>query len=113
MSPSDHTDDLGSAKPIRVAVPDYVYPLIPTFLGNRRADIATIRAALTRQDYGTIRLLGHRMKGDGGSYGLDRITEIGADLETAAMVPDLAAMHRSLEDLEDFVARLEVTKQEP
>lgn len=112
MNPSGRPRDPEPHGPIRIAVPDYVYPLIPGFLGNRRHDIATIRHALSRQDYGTIRLLGHRMKGDGGSYGLDRISEIGAALETAAGLPDAESMHRSLEDLEDFVARLEVTKQE-
>lgn len=100
-------------EPIRVAVPDYVYPLIPSFLDNRRDDISTIRDALARQDYGTIRLLGHRMKGDGGSYGLDRITEIGAALEEAAAGPDVEGIRRSLDDLSDFVTRLEVTKQTP
>ncbi len=111
MSPSEHSPDPEAAEPIRVTVPDYVYPLIPSFLSNRRHDIATIRDALARQDYGTIRLLGHRMKGDGGSYGLDRISEIGAALEQAAVVPDVQGMHRSLEDLADFVARLKVSNQ--
>lgn len=113
MSPSERAHDPDAADPIRVAVPDYVFPLIPSFLANRRHDIATIRDALVRQDYGTIRLLGHRMKGDGGSFGLDRITEIGAALERAAVAPDVEGMRRSLEDLADFVARLEVFKQEP
>ncbi len=113
MSPFERTHDSDSAEPIRIAVPDYVFPLMPSFLDNRREDIATIRDALARQDYGTVRLLGHRMRGDGGSYGLDRISEIGAALEQAAGVPDVEGMHRSLEDLTDFVARLEVIKQEP
>lgn len=112
MSRSDHPHDTGPTGPIRIAVPDYVYPLIPSFLDNRRHDIATIRDALARQDYGTIRLLGHRMKGDGGSFGLDRISEIGAAFEQAAVLPDVAGMRRSLEELADFVARLEVTKQD-
>lgn len=113
MNPSDHTHDAEPSGPIRIVVPDYVYALIPSFLDNRRHDIATIRDALARQDYGTIRLLGHRMKGDGGSFGLDRISEIGAALEEAAGIADVEGMHRSLEELVDFVARLEVTKQEP
>lgn len=113
MTPSERTHEREPAGPIRIAVPDYVYPLIPSFLSNRRHDIATIRDALSRQDYGTIRLLGHRMKGDGGSYGLDRISEIGAALEQAAGIPDVDGMRRSVEDLADFVARVEVTKQDP
>ena len=112
MSPSEGSPDPEAVEPIRVAVPDYVYPLIPSFLGNRRRDIATIRDALARQDFGTVRLLGHRMKGDGGSYGLDRISEIGTALEQAAVGTDVEGMRRSLEDLEDFVARLEVIKRQ-
>lgn len=112
MSPSEHTHEPDPGEPIRVAVPDYAYPLIPSFLDNRRHDIAMIRDALARQDYGTIRLLGHRMRGDGGSYGLERISELGAALEGAAVGPDIEAMHRALDDLADYVARLEVTKEE-
>jgi HPt (histidine-containing phosphotransfer) domain-containing protein len=44
--------------------------LIPEFLDNRRSDVESIRGALANDDYETIRVLGHSMKGSGGGYGV-------------------------------------------
>ncbi|MGZ8404531.1 MAG: Hpt domain-containing protein, partial [Nitrospira sp.] len=52
--------------------------IVPIFLDNRKRDIQTLRNALSKQDLRTVQTLGHRMKGDGGGFGFDRITEIGA-----------------------------------
>jgi HPt (histidine-containing phosphotransfer) domain-containing protein len=43
-----------------------------------------VTAALERGDFENVRILGHNMKGSGGGYGFDRISEIGASLEEAA-----------------------------
>jgi PAS domain S-box-containing protein len=59
--------------------------LVPGFLESRRRDIATITAALEHSDYDNVRSLGHNMKGSGAGYGFNRITEIGASLEEAAV----------------------------
>ena len=58
--------------------------LIPGFLENRSKDIKAMSEALTQGDFETIRVLGHSMKGAGGSYGFDPITGIGKSLEQAA-----------------------------
>ena len=100
-------------EPIHVAVPDYVYPLIPRFLDNRRHDLATLRAAVARQDYETIRSLGHRMKGDGGSYGLPRVSDIGQRLERAAAQGDDTGIRAALDELADFVSRVQVSREPP
>jgi HPt (histidine-containing phosphotransfer) domain-containing protein len=59
--------------------------IVPGFLGNRRKDTASITEAVTRGDFETVRILGHSMKGSGGSYGFDAITDIGKRLEQAAL----------------------------
>ena len=51
--------------------------LIPGYLENRKKDVVEILNCLNRRDYETIRSLGHKMKGSGGGYGFDTITEIG------------------------------------
>jgi HPt (histidine-containing phosphotransfer) domain-containing protein len=58
---------------------------VPGFLASRRRDIDTITVALEHSDYDNIRSLGHNMKGSGAGYGFNRITEIGASLEEAAV----------------------------
>jgi hypothetical protein len=48
------------------------------------------------------------MKGEGGSYGLDAITDFGRDLEQAGKEKDFDAAQRLGRDLTDFLERLEI-----
>lgn len=82
--------------------------IVPGFLANRRRDLTIIDACLQQGDLNTIRLLGHRMKGDGGGYGFDQISVIGDRLEQAAMAHNLSALHDQLKGLKDFLARVEI-----
>ena len=42
------------------------------------------RAALAGSDHDALRVLGHRLKGSGGGYGISQLTEIGTRIEEAA-----------------------------
>jgi HPt (histidine-containing phosphotransfer) domain-containing protein len=82
--------------------------IVPNFLANRRKDLHTLRHALHNADFSTIQMLGHRMKGDGGGYGFDRISELGTAMEHAALRHDHAAAETYIAELEDFLARLQI-----
>jgi HPt (histidine-containing phosphotransfer) domain-containing protein len=82
--------------------------IVPGFLANRRRDIQTLRHALADKDFGTIQMLGHRMSGDGGGYGLDQISEIGGALELAAAQQDYATSKRHIMQLEDFLTHVRI-----
>lgn len=82
--------------------------IVPIFLGNRKKDVQTLRNALSNQDLRTIQTLGHRMKGDGGGFGFDRITEIGAAMERAAQLEDHSTIEQHIVQLEDFLKRVTV-----
>jgi hypothetical protein len=47
------------------------------------------------------------MKGVGGGYGFDEITEIGATLESAAKLCDGGVIQQQLARLETYLARVE------
>jgi len=81
--------------------------LIPGFLSNRAKDVESIRALLDSDDLDQIRILGHSMKGAGGGYGFDRITEIGGVIETAALAGDVSVIRDANEQLADYLARVE------
>jgi len=85
--------------------------IVPIFLANRRKDLQTLRDALAAQDFMTIHTLGHRMKGDGGGYGFDQISMIGAVMELAAKRQDHQALELHIAELEDFLKRIEVVYQ--
>lgn len=82
--------------------------LIPGFLDNRRRDVEKLRAALAAGDFATVRITGHSMKGAGGGYGFQPITDIGAVIERAAMASDAAAAAAGIDDLAAYLARVEV-----
>jgi len=67
-----------------VTVDEDLQDLIPGYLENRRKDAEELQKALARSDFEVIRVLGHKMKGSGGGYGFDEISEIGRALEDAA-----------------------------
>ncbi len=69
---------------VHVNVDQDLQDIIPGFLERRGEDVASILEGLEQGDYETIRYLGHSMKGAGGGYGFDAITEMGRDLERAA-----------------------------
>jgi len=82
--------------------------IVPIFLENRAHDLQTLRDALTRQDFVTIQNLGHQLKGNGGGYGFDRITEIGATMEQAAKQKDYSLSEQQILHLEEFLRRVHV-----
>ena len=82
--------------------------IVPGFLANRQRDLTTIEACHKQGDLNTIRLLGHRMKGDGGGYGFDQISTIGHHLEEAALAKDFLGLQHQQQDLRTFLARVTV-----
>ena len=82
--------------------------LIPGFLENRRKDVKTLEMAMGKGDYETIRILGHSMKGSGGGYGFDIITDIGRSLEEAAKVMNPDEILRCVNELSYYLERVEV-----
>ena len=82
--------------------------IVPGFLANRQRDLVTIEGCLKQGDLNTIRMLGHRMKGDGGGYGFDQISSIGDDLEQAVMVQNVPLIEKQVGLLKDFLSRVEV-----
>jgi len=66
--------------------------LVPTFLAARRKDVDVLEQALEEGDLETVRRLGHQMKGCGTPYGFPRITELGMELERAAIQEDMATI---------------------
>jgi len=65
------------------ADPEYA-DLIREFMQDMRSRPDTLAKALHARDYQAIRVLGHQMHGEGGTFGFDAISTFGAELEKAA-----------------------------
>lgn len=80
--------------------------LLSDYLAHRRADIATLWKALPGGSWTLVCRLGHDMKGSGRMYGLPRVSELGARLESAGMASDGREAALAVSSLESFVARV-------
>ncbi len=99
---------MGSGQPIVVHIDQDLSDLVPGFLNRKREDARAILAAVEHRDPEAIARLGHKMKGEGGSYGLDAITDFGRGLEQAGNDNDLDAAWRLGSDLTNFLERLKI-----
>lgn len=102
------TSDTNASAKVTVSIDPDLAEIIPGFLENRRRDVQFLQSALQQSDFKTIRVLGHRMKGDGGGYGFDTISAIGEALELAAVRQDRQAIERRTSELNDYLTRLDV-----
>ncbi len=82
--------------------------LIPGYLENRRQECETVLQLLDKGDYDAIRVIGHTMKGVGGGYGFDAITDMGRALEEAAKQQDAAAIRQVVSQLEQYLQAIEI-----
>ena len=96
------------ANTLTVHIDQGLEEIVPGFLDNRRRDVQMLKTALQQNNLAQIHIIGHRMKGDGGGYGFDAISKMGAALEQAAAREDLDAIRRHTAELVDFLARVTV-----
>ncbi|HOW55128.1 MAG TPA: Hpt domain-containing protein [Syntrophorhabdaceae bacterium] len=93
---------------ITVRIDRELEDLIPGYLENRRKDTESIRQALKKEDLEAIRVIGHTMKGSGGGYGFDRITDIGRTLEEAARSGDKSVILRQTLELSEYLDHIDI-----
>lgn len=100
-------DSANSGKIVVKVDPD-IQELIPEFLKNRNEDVAKIFSALKTNNFRTIETVGHQMKGSGGGYGFQRLSEIGASLESEAKNENSEKVWDLTTQLSDYLKRLEI-----
>ena len=93
---------------ITVEVNSELQSIVPEFLENRKKDCLLIISLLEGNSFSEIRSLGHRMKGAGGSFGFDDISEIGEAIERAALAADKETISSSVLQLSIYLERVVV-----
>ncbi len=101
-------DQDSQSKKNRIRIDPDIKDLIPDYLKNRRDDLVIYQKALKAGDFGSITVRGHSMKGSGGAYGFDDLSNIGRAIENAAKNKDKESVRQSMNDLADFLKNLEV-----
>lgn len=82
--------------------------LIPIFLENRYEEINKIKSAISEKDFETIKKIGHTIKGVGGGYGFDYVTELGYKIEKAAKISDEHLLIELINELETHLNNVEI-----
>ena len=96
------------SEPINVTVAKDLEDLVPTFMKNRGKELEALRVALAGGDFEQMRQLGHRMKGVGISYGFDKVSLLGKQIEDGAKAGDRAGLDARLVEYADYLARVKI-----
>ena len=97
-----------SEEKITVEVDEDLEDLIPGFLENRKADISKLRQAAETADFENLRSIGHSLKGVGGGYGFETMSELGAQIETAAKSQQLDEIKDCIDQLDKYLQHVEI-----
>jgi len=108
VAPASSNGESSRGSAILVHANPKLTDLIPGFLQNRRHDVAAMLYALNMGDFAIVENLGHGMKGAGGSWGFQGITDIGTALERAAESADNEGSRKWVDELSRYLDRVEV-----
>ena len=86
--------------------------LIPQFLENREEDIKNLEKLLEESKFEQIRIIGHSMKGSGGGYGFDYLTQIGSQIEKHAELKNREEIEKLIRDLKDYLSNIEIVYED-
>ncbi len=84
--------------------------LIPDFLTRKRGDLQILKDALESGDLTAIARLGHKIKGEGGSFGFNAMSDIGAALEIAGKKGDAASSRQLVADLSEYLEKVDIVE---
>jgi HPt (histidine-containing phosphotransfer) domain-containing protein len=82
--------------------------LMPLFMETRQRDMEGLAKGLAFNDFAALRVIGHGMKGSGGAFGFQLVTDIGDIIEASALKNDATTIEQQFTVLRDYLARVEV-----
>ncbi|HSR56832.1 MAG TPA: Hpt domain-containing protein [Candidatus Binataceae bacterium] len=91
-----------------VEVDPEIKDLIPGYLARKRADVERIQSALAAGNFAAVATVAHKLKGEGGGFGLDELSEMSAALERAAKAGDGDDARRLAGRISDYINTVEV-----
>lgn len=94
---------------VSLQAPNGIPPrLVADYLKNCSKGLQSLKAAVAQSDYEQTRVLGHRLRGTGGAYGIPTVTQIGSLIEEASLRGDPSELRRQVAELEEYLGRIEI-----
>lgn len=81
--------------------------LVGGFLQRRAAEVLVLREAFEKDDFDSVKSIGHRLKGNGTSFGFPSLSQLGSELEICAVARDQVKGLLLVDDLEKMVWRFQ------
>ena len=96
-------EDISRMEPILLRAESKFENRIPAYLQNCRQNVIVMLDALDRVDFETVTSLGHQMRGSGGAFGFQAITDIGAALQQAGENADNEVSRKCVRELSNYL----------
>lgn len=94
---------------IKVVLDPDIEDIIDGFLKNRYDELVRIPQYLDAGNFADIKVIGHKLKGNAGSYGLYELGDYGERLEACALTKDIQGIKSVLEKIKYYLDHLEIT----
>lgn len=98
--------------PPEVFIDPDILVLLPAYLLRRDADVLLLRKHIEVQDFESIRVIGHKLRGNGSLFGLDSISKTGEELESAAGDKDIFKVRKYIQELFEHLEKIKGRPQE-
>jgi HPt (histidine-containing phosphotransfer) domain-containing protein len=85
-------------------IPEELKPLTAGYLERRDQDIEQLKVFAKNDDFESVEHLAHKLKGNGASYGFQKISDLGEELTQASKDKNTAAIFRLTADLSSEVS---------
>lgn len=82
--------------------------LMPIYLQSRRDELERLPELLKQGDFTQLQGIGHKLRGSGGGFGLDFLTELGKRMEAAGSAADKQALAAQVAELKAFLESLQI-----
>lgn len=82
--------------------------LIPSFLENRKRELAEMVAALARSDYEIVRRMAHTWKGICRPYGFVHLETLSKKLEVAGEAENAEEAKSILQQIDEYLSRVQI-----
>lgn len=97
-----------SVKAEVVYVDEMLKDLIPGFLENRRKELLELEGLVAQSNFDELSRFGHKLKGTALNYGFQRLGEIAASLEQAAISKNIDVIQRLSQDIKMHLANMQI-----
>lgn len=86
-----------------VQIPAELYDLIPGFINRRHQDGVELKKLWAMNEFESISRIGHKLKGNGLSYGFKFLSQTGAEIEVAAQNKNTYELQRLIDNYINWV----------